>query len=112
MDFDKYKNTMKYPDRPAKPMLAKDAKPSDIRKHADAVEKYQAEEEKYKQARREYNEHEGMLINMFKQDALEDLGLTDHPKADLLYSKAYERGHSAGLNEVWQVMEDLAELLQ
>lgn len=39
-------------------------------------------------------------------------GLTGHPKANLLYSMAYDRGHSAGMLEVAEIYETLADLLK
>jgi hypothetical protein len=50
--------------------------------------------------RRRYREEEGRLAGLFHDDLLAELGLTDHPKADLLYSMAWERGHSSGYSEV------------
>jgi hypothetical protein len=61
------------------------------------------------------------LEDQFKVDALVELNLLKldaegnevykHPKADLLWSKAWDRGHSSGLSEVWFDLEDLSELL-
>lgn len=39
-------------------------------------------------------------------------GLTGHPKANLLYSMAYDRGHSAGMEEVADIYGTLADLLK
>ncbi len=39
-------------------------------------------------------------------------GLTDNPKVDACYSKAYERSHSAGLAEVANTFIDLADLIR
>lgn len=39
-------------------------------------------------------------------------GLVGHPKADKLYSLAWEMGHSAGYHEVGLYYDDMAELLK
>lgn len=39
-------------------------------------------------------------------------GLREHPKRELLWSKAWDLGHSYGLSEVENYYADLAELLQ
>ena len=94
-----------------------------------------------KQARdrlhKEYYDEEKRLEEQFKTDCFVELGLIEHhtfydvtrhpisqysgdvpnviwkhPKADLLYSKAYEMGHSAGYHEVWNIMQDLVELIK
>lgn len=40
------------------------------------------------------------LSDEFRDDLLADLGLTNHPKADKLYSLAYAYGHSSGYRDV------------
>lgn len=52
------------------------------------------------------------LQEEFKADAFEELGITNNPKAELLFSKAWELGHSYGLSEVWIYLQDLVELIQ
>ena len=52
------------------------------------------------------------LEREFEADALRKLGLGDHPKAGLLYDKSWELGHSSGFSEVWNYMQDLAELVR
>lgn len=42
----------------------------------------------------------------------EENDLVEHPKAGMLWSKAWEMGHSAGLSEVELYYNDLAELLK
>lgn len=63
----------------------------------------------------------GRLEIQFRSDAFVELNLLKldadgnevykHPKADLLWSKAWDRGHSMGLSEVWFDLTDLSELL-
>lgn len=47
----------------------------------------------------------------FKAALLDELGITDHPKANLLYSKAYARGHAYGFHEIRLEAEDLVNLI-
>ena len=69
------------------------------------------DDEAHNKARAEYNKAESAMIDQFKRDALDDLGLLNHPKADLLFSKAWEHGHSSGLHEVYSWMDDLSDLI-
>lgn len=39
-------------------------------------------------------------------------GLSNHPKLDLLYEKAWEYGHANGFNEVAFHFEELKELIE
>ncbi len=58
-----------------------------------------------------YRMEQKRLKDQFKADALKELGLSDHPKAELLWDKANEHGHGNGYSEVWIYLEDFAELL-
>ena len=86
MDFNKYKNQKPYP--------------TNIK---DVDER--------KQKRKEYNDEERRLINLFKIDALEYVGLSGHPKANNAFELAWSRGHSSGLSSVLNELEELVDLL-
>ncbi len=47
----------------------------------------------------------------FKKDLFEELDIQNNPKKDLLYSKAYERDHSYGFEEIYNVACNLVELI-
>ena len=51
------------------------------------------------------------LIELFKIDLEIECGTSINPKKDLLYSKAYEKGHSSGLEEIVNQYRDLVELI-
>lgn len=65
-----------------------------------------------KETRQAYAKERGRLEQEFKEDLLEENGVTDNPKADLCYQKAWEIGHHGGLSEVEIVFSDLVELIQ
>jgi len=48
---------------------------------------------------------------VFKADALEALGLANHPKADLLFNKCWDQGQAEGYYEVWKLLQEWGELL-
>lgn len=52
------------------------------------------------------------LQNLFEEQALEAVGLKDSPNAKLIWSKAWEHGHSAGLHEVWIHVVEFAEFVK
>lgn len=64
------------------------------------------------QRRQAYIAEAVRLEALFKSDALKELGLTDHPKADLLYRISYDRGHSSGYGEIWNELLELSELVR
>lgn len=47
----------------------------------------------------------------FEADVLEEVGLTNHPKAGKVYAKAWEMGHASGYAEVAHYVFDLAEIV-
>jgi hypothetical protein len=75
---------------------AKQAKVLDRAERQKAIEAYRAETRR--------------LDAEFKADALAEVGLTGHPKADAAYSLAWEYGHAAGLSEVMNYLPELADL--
>jgi hypothetical protein len=68
--------------------------------------------EKFVEERRKWHSELSRLEQEFKRDALEECGILGHPKADLAYAKAWDRGHSSGLHEVLYELQDLAELIR
>lgn len=50
-------------------------------------------------------------LDEFKNDLFEELGITENPKRDILFAKAWENGHSSGLYEVYSISNDLVELI-
>lgn len=85
MNYDAYKNKLDYPSRDAK----------DFKERAQA-----------------YNLETARLEAQFKQDFFVELDIVGHPKADKLYSKAWEHGHSAGYQEVMNYGYDLVDLIK
>ena len=89
MEFEKYKNMMAYP------------------KLSDYTTK-----EEYKNATHEYRKENGRLFEEFKKDLFADLDITDNPKAEKLFSIAWEKGHSSGYREVYNEALDLVDLIK
>jgi hypothetical protein len=62
--------------------------------------------------RRAYKEDADRLDEQFKIDALQELGVAGHPKAQKLYLLAYEHGHAGGYSDIWTYMNDFADLVK
>jgi len=65
---------------------------------------------RYREAIKAYQVDENEKMNRFREDALEYCGLLEHPKASDIYSYAWNEGHSSGLHEVVNKLEELADL--
>lgn len=60
----------------------------------------------------EYREAELQIRDHFRAALEKEYGMTDHPKALLLWTKAWDMGHSNGLRVVVMWYEDLLELVK
>ena len=69
------------------------------------------DERTYRALRDEYGAEESWIYEEFKRDLFEELGIENHPKRQLLFEKAWERGHSSGYSEVYNVALDLVDLI-
>ncbi|MFA6066921.1 MAG: hypothetical protein WC707_07095 [Candidatus Babeliaceae bacterium] len=117
MNVDKYKNTISYPMHPAKICDCGQPFGGNIAPNfcgscgSPLKDEYNAKIEQYKELKKQYNEEDNRLLALFKVDALEVCGLTNHPKADKAYRLAWYNGTSDGLMQVYYELEELAELL-
>jgi hypothetical protein len=69
------------------------------------------DENGYKKAYAAYREKDYDLKQEFQADLLEEYGVTDHPKAELCFQKAWDEGHSCGYESVKGCFDDLVELI-
>jgi hypothetical protein len=115
MVFDKYKNKMKYPVEPRRVCshcnkIFKEGNSFCSGCGHDVGKQREEELESYKIYKDIYNQESKKLYIRFQNDALEEVGLLDHPKADKIFNFAWEQGHSLGYSEVYYWLEDIAEL--
>jgi hypothetical protein len=107
MDMTKYENSIPMPRKIDFYFTVKATDPSG-RVHEVKV----FEEELYRKAKAAYLKESISLKNAFKKDLLEELGVTDHPKAKLLMDKAWEYGNSGGYNDVADWAWNLVDFLR
>ena len=112
MDFTLYKNEMPCPVKPSRPAYpGRNADGATHRQYADLLDAYNLEmDTTYRMAVADYNKEQSRLDELFKQDSLRESGLSDHPKKDKIYSRAWEDGHADGYYAVFYRLQDLAEL--
>ena len=110
MDFKKYENKMAYPEKPAKPILDRKGDSKYFNNYAKELERYEEEMIEFRKKDIEYRGETGRLMDLFRKDALEDVGLSDHPKAEKIYNFAWDHGHSSGYSEIYYWLCDLSDL--
>lgn len=71
---------------------------------------YRFNESAYKQAKKDYQEKANALNSEFQDDLAREYGYTPNSEiANLVYDKAWDRGHSAGLHEVASYYSDYSD---
>ena len=69
-------------------------------------------EEGLKAQRIAYGIEQSRLEQEFKADLFEEHGVTDHPKANAVYSIAYQYGHHSGHEEVASHFDTFVDLIK
>lgn len=69
-------------------------------------------EKNYTVAKLKYRHENAKMIGNLKQDLIKEAGIEGHPKADALWNMAYDQGHSAGLQEIYDQFFELLELIK
>lgn len=106
-----YKNCIPYPKKPVKPRLH-DATSEEAKKFVKVLEKWEKDVVVYESERDAWRKEENKVYELIKRDCLEEVGLLGHEKADKAWSYAWEHGHSSGYNDVYLVLEEIAELIK
>ena len=70
------------------------------------------DEDAYQAHRKEYNDERGKLHDEFVDDLFENFNVTGNPKRFKCFELAWEKGHSNGLEEVYNEFYDLVELIR
>ena len=113
LQADAYKNDVEYPPHPKKPRLGPNPTSAQAREYAAALELYETVEmPEHKKLQAAYYARASEIETQFQDDLESYYDMKDHPKRSLVYSKAYERGHSAGFGEVANAYSDYVELVK
>jgi len=99
-DFDYYDGKhLKSPVKPTKPTIGRSPSSIEARAFADALEEYERDFKGYEEDKRFYQSQVSALYREFLDKLKADYGLSDE-EFDVIWSEAYDRGHSYGLSEV------------
>lgn len=67
----------------------------------------------YSQENRDaWREDMNRLARKLEEDLAEELEMTNHPKRQMLWTKAWEHGHASGYTEIHYWYTDLLELIK
>lgn len=109
-----YRNTDPYPQSPARPIpvFSGAMTAAELKGYATQLERWEQTVTSIKLEQDAWSYKNSDLESRFRNDLEEENGMVGHPKSDLLYWKAYERGHSGGVDEVYSAYMDMLELVQ
>lgn len=109
--FDYYSGKdIQYPTRPKKPVLTSKPTPDDYRAYADQIEIYDAEKSEYNEKVSDYHSKVNERLDKFQQVLMVDYNLLK-PQLDVIWGYAWEEGHSAGLQEVYNYFNTYYEMI-
>ena len=112
MDLTKYKHPYALPTPTQFGVLTRSQRHAfEIVGVTDGIVKDDANIARYAKARDSYNQKKRELRELFEKDAIEAVGLENHPNKDKIFSKAWDDGHAHGLQEVMGCLEQLADLV-
>ena len=84
----------------------------DFQPPKNCVEEKVLDENSYNAHMKHYQEENLRLQNEFRRDLIKKYNMSNHPKANKLFNKAWDMGCSNGLEEVEYCFCDLVELFQ
>jgi hypothetical protein len=111
-----FKPTLAYPTRPKEPAIlgksVKQLSDSELASIPAVRATYAADKAAFEAANIAYRREATACEEAFVAALHDYHGMTGHPKADKVYSKAYERGHHAGFEEVASAYDDYVDLVE
>jgi hypothetical protein len=110
-DFDYYTgNDLIWPKRPIKPtLIGRNPSPTELRVYADDLEVYQAEMVGYNEDLSFYKQTLNIRRLELQTKLRNDYDITES-QMFILWNKAYEDGHSEGLNRVVALFDEYYDL--
>lgn len=121
MDFKKYINKLSYPTTqmikcmPTPPNIHPSMKNDEYERvmseYKSKMDEYFKSKDTYNKELNKWKRENRRIHEEFKKDLFDELEISDNPKAEILFSKAWEYGHSAGFEEVYNYACDLVELI-
>ena len=66
----------------------------------------------YHKAVNDYHKENNRMYELFKQDCFKYYGIENNPAREVIFSKAWEEGHSSGFSEVANCMSDIIDFVE
>lgn len=110
-DFKYYSGQMlRMPDKPSKPNLGRNPTATEARAFADALEEYEIAMKAYEENLGWYRSEKSKLLVKFQERLRADYNLSEGA-FNVIWSEAWDRGHSGGLYEVYHEFDSLCDFI-
>ena len=110
-DFEYYSGqTLRMPEKPVKPTIGRNPSAAEARAWAEALEEYESALASYNEDLGWYRSEKNALLIKFKDNLRTDYDL-EVDAFEVIWSEAWNRGHSGGLHEVYHEFDSLFEFL-
>ena len=110
-DFGYYSGEhLSVPQKPVKPTIGRNPSPVEARAWADALEEYESALASYNEDLGWYRSEKAQLLTKFQDKLRSNYGLSE-TAFNVIWSEAWDRGHSGGLYEVYHEFDSLFEFL-
>ncbi len=106
-----FQTKLTFPQRPSKPSLIGRHTSKEAKLYVEALEEYEAAMVKYNEDMKAYRKDQQRLDLEFKRAAFKYCDIDQHEKRHRAWEMAWEHGHSSGLGDVLQFLDELSELL-
>lgn len=85
---------------------------SDFEPPKDCIEEKDLDIKSYNAHLKRYTEEQVRLQNEFRHDLIEKYNMSDHPKANKIFDKAWDMGCSLGYDAIEEYFHDFVELFK
>jgi hypothetical protein len=115
MDCDDYKNTLPYPEAPKKPDILRksvgELTDEELKNVRGIKRQYEQAKIAYDEARKAYGKEDGRLYEKFYNDIRREFDI-DPDLHSRIFAYAWDKGHSSGYHEVYQVYEEIVDVIK
>lgn len=106
-----YRSHRGVPARPLEPMKPSFNNVENIAYYEKIMKQYHKDVEQFQDDLSKYNAACQNLEDNFRHDIEEEFGMTNHPKRDIIFRLAMDRGRFSGKDVVYYAYKELMELL-
>jgi hypothetical protein len=112
--FDSYVKAYKpeLPKKPKKPVMKEPFSGETAYQFAVEVEQWEKDVESYDDRVRKYAADKKALDEWAKLALLSDVGIVSHPKVDMIWGWAWDKGHASGWYEVYEWLVEIVDFLE